>query len=314
MIITEGYAQAELFNRFGAAIPDDEPRRPFGAVQLSVRMKEMRALAVRRAGRRQNLDYEAWLNIYAETFGKRYGTVDRERIARDARLACIPFSPDELDEAVTTAEHALAADPTHSAYSVAMIGKALQVTLKERMDGLTHLGCCEETDEERAERRKAEKKAREAKRRKGVLSQEARAPWRDLGIFRRTWFRLRQAERTARGTDSAPVIYKEESLTGAKVVPPEAQPQAEEDMAHLKDALETLFGPPTRSGAWPEPPPVEAVVQSGEAPDGCEATIYVNTELDERLLPPGWRGLAKIRAYWPYDPDKAKAYYEARLQ
>jgi hypothetical protein len=64
------------------------------------------------------------------------------------------------------------------------------------MDGLTHLGCCEETDDERAERRKVEKKAREAKRRKAVLSQEARAPWRDLGISRRTWFRLRQAERS----------------------------------------------------------------------------------------------------------------------
>jgi hypothetical protein len=286
MIITEGFAQAELFNRFGMAIPDDEPPRPFGAVQLSVRLKEMRALGVRRAGRRHSFDYEAWLKIYAESFGKRYGRVDRLRIAHDARLACIPFSPDELDEAITTAEYALAADPTHSAYSVAMIGQALQVTLKERMDGLTHLGCCEETDEERAERRKAEKKAREAKRRKGVLSQEARAPWLDLGISRRTWFRLRQAERTARGTDSAPVIYKEESLTGAKVVPPEAQPQADEDRAHLKDALEVFFGPPTRPGAWPKPPPITASMQAGEASDGCEATVYKNTELDERLLPP----------------------------
>ena len=147
------------------AIPDDEPPRPFGAVQLSVRMKEMRALGVRRAGRGQSFDYEAWLDIYAETYGKRYGSVDRYKIAHDARLACIPFTPDELDEAVTKAEYALAADPTHSAYSVAMIGEKLAVTLKERMDGLTHLGCCEESDEERAERRKAEKKERDAQRR-----------------------------------------------------------------------------------------------------------------------------------------------------
>jgi hypothetical protein len=104
MIITEGYAQAELFNRFGMAIPDDEPRRPLGAVQLNVRMKEMRALGVRRAGRRQSFDYEAWLKIYSETFGKCYGRVDRLKIAHDARLACIPFSPDELDDAITTAE------------------------------------------------------------------------------------------------------------------------------------------------------------------------------------------------------------------
>jgi hypothetical protein len=46
----------------------------------------------------------------------------------------------------------------------------------------------------------------------------------------------------------------------------------------------------------------------------CEATVYVNTELDERLLPPGARGLAKITGYWPYDPDKARAYYEAQVQ
>jgi hypothetical protein len=195
MIITEGFAQTKLFNKFGTAIPDDEPRCPFGAVQLSVRMKEMRALGVRRAGRRQSFDYEAWLNIYAETFGKRYGTVDRIRIAHDAKLACIPVSPDELDEAITQAEYALAADPTHSAYSVAMIGEKLQVTLRERMDGLAHLGCCEETDEERTERRKVEKKARDAMRRKGDLSQEASVPWRDLGISRATWFRLRRAPR-----------------------------------------------------------------------------------------------------------------------
>jgi hypothetical protein len=235
--------------------------------------------------------------------------VDRLRIAHDARLACIPT--DELDEAATQAEYALVADPTHSAYSVAMIGEALQVTLKERMDGLTHLRCCEETDDERAERRKVE---RNAVRRKGGVSQESQKPWLAIEISRATWYRLRRAERTARETESAPVIYKEESLKCAETVSPEAQPQAEEDLAHLKEALEAFFGAPTRPGAWPEPPPVDVVVQSGEAPDGCSAEIYVNTELDERLLPAGWRGLAKIRAYWPYDPEKARAYYEARLQ
>jgi hypothetical protein len=97
---------------------------PFRANPLHMQAIPALSAGVRGAGRRQSFNYEAWLNIYAETFGKRYGTVDRLRIAHDARLACIPFSPDDLDEAITQAEYALVADPTHSAYSVATASHA----------------------------------------------------------------------------------------------------------------------------------------------------------------------------------------------
>jgi hypothetical protein len=113
--------------------------------------------------------------------------------------------------------------------------------------------------------------------------------------------------RTARETDSAPVIYREEDLTGAKAVSPEAQPQAAEDAAHLKEALEVFFGPPTRPDAWPEPPPVTGACAASEGADECSAEIYANTELDERLLPPDLRGFAKITGYWPWKSMDADA-------
>jgi hypothetical protein len=192
MIIQEGFAQTELFNRFGMPLPDGQPARLRGAVQINMRLKQMRAFAVRRIERGATFDNEAWLKIYAEGIARRYGAPNHERTVRDARSAGVMFSPSELDEALTEAEYALEAHPDYSSWSAPMIGKALGVTLKERTEGLTHLGCCEETADERKARRKEERRQRRnaLRRKPDGWSQESQKPWVDLGVSRRAWFNL----------------------------------------------------------------------------------------------------------------------------
>jgi hypothetical protein len=128
MIVQEGFAQAELFNRFGMPLPDGEPKRIRGAVQINIRLKQLRALGVRRAERGQIVDALAWLFIYAESLSRRDGAVNERKIARDATSALIPFSRAELEEACTQAEYTLENDRDYSAWGVAQIGRALQIT------------------------------------------------------------------------------------------------------------------------------------------------------------------------------------------
>jgi hypothetical protein len=52
--------------------------------------------------------------------------------------------------------------------------------------------------------------------------------------------------------------------------------------------------------------PRVAVMACSEAPDECSATIYKNTELDEALVPPVWRGFARVRSYTPYGKGESR--------
>lgn len=187
----------------------------------------------------------------------------------------------------------------------------LKVTLKERLSGLTHLGCCEETPAQRDARRKAERKLRDAKRRKGLLPGKP-APWIEQGVSRTTWYRLRRIKRLD-AENGTPIIYKVEeipscmhlssSITG---VPPEAEPQAPlpearpqaKPKSDFRKLLEAYFGPPWE-GEWPKPPPIVGVMRTVEAPDGFSSKAYKSTELDDALLPPALSRLGRAGIFTP---------------
>ena len=160
----------------------EQPNRALPVIAINVRLKQLRELAKRRCG---CIDAAAWLAIYAEGLARRYGGMPLKSVLiRDAKGLRLDFDADEIDEAVARAVSAYQGSAGKSAWSAAQIGRALSVTLKERMTGLTHLGCCEETEAERNARRKSAKKARNAARyrRTGTMSVERLAPWNTEGV------------------------------------------------------------------------------------------------------------------------------------
>jgi hypothetical protein len=309
MIIQEGNERAEFRHLNGCAIfPEELEQKPQGQPPICLlQANQLCKLAISRVQRAQDVHDRNWLFIYAEKYARRHHRVDREAISSIALNCFVTFTLVDLDEACANAERALKRSPDRSVYSVKKIGEMLQVTIKERLGGLTHLGCCEETNEQRDLRRKAERKLRDAKRRKGLLPGRP-APWLEQGISRATWYRLKRIKRLDAESET-PIIYKVEeipscmdlsssiSITG---VSPETQPQASQPEArpqakpksNFRKLLEAYFGPPWE-GEWPKPPPIVGKMQATEAPDGCSTEVYGETDLDRAALVPSLRGFAR---------------------
>jgi hypothetical protein len=170
---------------------------PVAAINL--RLKQMRRLGISRAKFNQPIDPEAWAEIYAEGLARRYGGRALQSILiKDAKASRILLTDEIIEQAVIMAEAAFRA-ANGSAYSATMIGKALGVTLKERLEFARHLGCAEETNSERVARMKAEKAALNANRNRksGKVSREKIKPWIAKGISRKTWYRMRKAQKAS---------------------------------------------------------------------------------------------------------------------
>jgi hypothetical protein len=182
----------------------------------------MRELAVRRMRQKARIDDEVWLEIYAEGLAHRYGGRPFKAVLiRDIKglKGAIDVTDEDIDEAINAAAYAIEANPTKSSWSTWSIGRALGVTRKEREDGLSHLGCFEETREQHTARKKADKRARNAtrNRRSGKVSQEKKAPWAKEGKSKRTWFR-EKAKAKAKAVQSGTEIGADNKKEGISVV------------------------------------------------------------------------------------------------
>jgi len=173
-------------------------------VAINVRLKQMRNWARHRLGIGIAFPKLSWLQIYAEGIARRYaGKPLKTVILRDLKASGVDIDhEDDVDVAIEYAVRAVETCPENSAWTSAMIGRALGVTLHERLNGFSHLGCRDETKEQKAARLKAQKKAtNESRDRKSSkVSLEKQAPWLDMGIGRSTYF-----NRKAAGTLAAPV-------------------------------------------------------------------------------------------------------------
>ena len=171
-------------------------KRILPIVAINVRLKQLRGLALHRNG---NVDIESFLLIYAEGLAQRYaGPPLRTVLYRDLKRCGLAAKcpQDEIDNACNTAEAAREAAPETSAWCTHSIGQALHVTLAERIAGFSHLGCCEETNEQRAARYRGRKAEQDHARRPGTRtapSRESLKPWEAEGISRRTWYRKAKA-------------------------------------------------------------------------------------------------------------------------
>jgi hypothetical protein len=119
----------------------------------------MLELAIRRNLARAHFNEEAWLKIYAEGLARRPEGLVRSVLVKAARKAGIYFDDDDLADAIAEANLSFEVSPNRSAWSTDLIGKALAVTLCERLEFATHLGCFEETIAKRKARVKAKKAA-----------------------------------------------------------------------------------------------------------------------------------------------------------
>src|ERR1019366_1114637 len=130
MIIIENPAHVKPVLAGVRVLPCTQP-----IVALNIRLTQMRALALQRHASGASLDCDDWALIYAEGLARRYGgNVGRIRFAfaRDAREARVRVSRDDMANAIECGLRAFECCPPTSAYSVAMIGRRLSVTLKER--------------------------------------------------------------------------------------------------------------------------------------------------------------------------------------
>jgi hypothetical protein len=175
-------------------------KRPLSlpVVAINLRLKQMRKLAQRRNARGMLLDAGEWTMIYAEGLARRYGGRALKTVMhRDTVASGLRPDDDEIDQATVAAEMSFAVASEGSAYTTDMIGKRLGITLKERKEFAYHLGCGEETKEERKTRMKAEKKVRDAKRASGKISREKLKPWLAEGMSRATWYARTREEKLA---------------------------------------------------------------------------------------------------------------------
>jgi hypothetical protein len=187
------------------------------AIAINVRLKQMRELAKRRGRRGLPFDKEAWLRIYAEGVARRYSGVPLKTvILHDIKIAEVDIECEcDIDAAMEIASRAVEVCPDRSAYASGQIGRLLGVTLAERIEFASHLGCCEETKAQKTARLRQAKTEQNAlrNRRSGRLSQEKQVPWAALGISRRTWFYRKAANQHKSTALKLEPIYKYSNQT-----------------------------------------------------------------------------------------------------